>query len=624
MSKIVNEKIKNEFNRIYAVKKSSIDYKEKRLNRLKIQGGNRILDYPDCKTKIDNLKREIAVAAHTKTYKENLDAKEDLLDKQIDLITNDISDWFFGDAAESNAKKFIENQDKAITNFSEFFNSIITSTNEKTFDTTELKKKKLLSAIENGYNKYKNEINTCEVIQIIDDQFQIVVKNDDGTTNDNATAANKDNYSKCLDTAYDKAKNYIDICIKEDEAIRKQHEENVLKACKLAVQAETAELANLDGFSVEKTLEAANKKIAEIPQTIEATFRQIENLLYGLANGFFKELIIPSELGLNAINIQFDALLDQLYAMVDPVFNTVMTLPIPVPPVIAPILDLIKMAKSMGGDPPGIDEMLKQKINEVKAKMKLPEDWKQTLEDMFKTLVNIFAKILFGIFSLVFDLFAAVMSALSAVGAPLPWPLNLVPNIIALVPKLKDLVFNLPEVMYRVLLDKLKAMAAQIVVLGTSAGSAISNVFVPLPACPEAKKKTLLDEIEAKKKEAEAAEKKKAEEEAEKKKAEINKKAELDSEYKNSPLYQQDLKDADAAAKKKEEDKKNTINSLSSYEQYQNKKLIEELYGLASMPAPVNIDTLPVSQPGMIKSGMNSLASGAQNISNTLKSIQWQ
>ncbi len=73
------------------------------------------------------------------------------------------------------------------------------------------------------------------------------------------------------------------------------------------------------------------------------------------------------------LNVMIDNLIAQLQAMVDPVFTTAMSLKLPLPPVAAPIIDLLTMAKTMGKDPPNLSEEAKKKLEELKKqKISIP------------------------------------------------------------------------------------------------------------------------------------------------------------------------------------------------------------------------------------------------------------
>ena len=99
---------------------------------------------------------------------------------------------------------------------------------------------------------------------------------------------------------------------------------------------------------------------------------------------------------------------------------------------------------------------------------------------------------------------------------------------------------------------KLKDLVAQVMVLGTSVSSAISNVFAPTPQCPEAVKTALQKRIEEKRKARKDAALAKKLEIKEKRKSALKKKiderAAFDKAYKNSTQYQADLKEVDKKA----------------------------------------------------------------------------
>lgn len=653
--KIITKKVQTDFNRKYRVLQSEIKNRETRLQKLIANGGQRLLDIQ--KKQIDDELKTICGKLSQKNYKQNLEAKRDFLDFKIKHITN----------AEDNILGF---------------GGTLTEEQEKEFEEYKKEKaeEKQLAEIKNGiYNEFIDLINNTSaddkiqdvkdivepLYKTIRDNFensgQIGVKLNNNKMSTVFTSGSFENGSekilKCIDDAY---KQFTDNAEKiqkmRDEAkkLAEMHAQQTILACKKSLLNDKTELENKISIKLERELEQLGKEFAEIPIEIQNQFKDIENFLYSLANGFQKSIVLPSTDLVNNVNISLDSLLDQMQSLVDPVFSTVLSLPIPIPPVAQPIVDLIKMAKTMGGDIPNLTDEQKKLIDNFKAsipnpKACIPADWMETIESMFKTLCTIFYKIMFGIISLVFDLFAAVMSALSAVGAPLPYPLNLVPNIISLLPKLKDLMFNLPEVLYQILLDKLKTMVAQVAALGTSVGSAVVNVFNPTPACPEAVKQQLsaelLTQIE-KEKELELAKKlEKIEKEKQEKEKAMQEKLAYDAEYKDSPLYkaeQEELKKIEEAkekAKKEAEeqakkDAANTISTLVDYETYRNTKLktefMTELVKRDINPHNIDIvelDTLEKADNIMgsmsqgIQNNMSWLQSGAQNVSSFLKSI---
>ena len=76
--------------------------------------------------------------------------------------------------------------------------------------------------------------------------------------------------------------------------------------------------------------------------------------------------------------------------MVDPVFNTAMSLKLPLPPVVQPIADLLTMAKTMGKDPPNLSDEAKKKLEELKKKkLTIPQDWKDSVEKLIDTITTI-------------------------------------------------------------------------------------------------------------------------------------------------------------------------------------------------------------------------------------------
>ena len=61
-----------------------------------------------------------------------------------------------------------------------------------------------------------------------------------------------------------------------------------------------------------------------------------------------------------------DQLINQLTMLLDPVFSTATSLSLPVPKVVAPIKDLLAMAKQMGSEPAGLTPEQKARLEELK------------------------------------------------------------------------------------------------------------------------------------------------------------------------------------------------------------------------------------------------------------------
>ena len=61
--------------------------------------------------------------------------------------------------------------------------------------------------------------------------------------------------------------------------------------------------------------------------------------------------------GMVDLEAMIDSMIAQLQGLIDPVFNTATSLSLPLPPVVAPIKDLLAMIPQMGKDPPQLTDI---------------------------------------------------------------------------------------------------------------------------------------------------------------------------------------------------------------------------------------------------------------------------
>lgn len=90
-----------------------------------------------------------------------------------------------------------------------------------------------------------------------------------------------------------------------------------------------------------------------MPDDIVKQFKQIESFLQSLITGF-GDMNFMLEDGMVDLEAQLDSMTASLQSLLDPVFNTATSLSLPVPPIVAPIKDLLAMIPQMGKDPQGL------------------------------------------------------------------------------------------------------------------------------------------------------------------------------------------------------------------------------------------------------------------------------
>lgn len=120
--------------------------------------------------------------------------------------------------------------------------------------------------------------------------------------------------------------------------------EKVLKACKKQIEVQEMDVSSLDMLKNFQTLEDAAKKFAKLPQDLMKDFDKLESILFLVVTGFLRN--IPSL----DIKGDVDSVLQKLQSMMDPVFDGITKLKLPLPPVASPISDILKMMSSKSSD----------------------------------------------------------------------------------------------------------------------------------------------------------------------------------------------------------------------------------------------------------------------------------
>ena len=397
-------------------------------------------------------------------------------------------------------------------------------------------------------------------------------------------------YTEKLEFAYSR----VEQAAKQAENLAELKAKKVLNACKKTLDFPSKfEMADI-GRKMEEALAKAQKAMAKLPEDMVKQFQELESFLQQLISGFGDFTILQGN-GMVDLNMMVDGLIAQLQTMVDPVFNTAMSLKLPLPPVVQPIADLLTMAKTMGKDPPNLSDEAKKKLEELKKKkLTIPQDWKDSVEKLIDTITTICQQFPLCLIQLIFNMIDAIVGQILALGGAMPYPLNLLPQAIKLMPKLIQLMWVLVPALKQIIEKKLKDLVAQVMVLGTSVSSAISNVFAPTPQCPEAVKTALQKRIEEKRKARKDAALAKKLEIKEKRKAALKKKIEeraaFDKAYKNSAQYQADLKEVDKKAEILAQAEASKIESLKAKENAENQKLIDEFQDEARKIKTTNTD----------------------------------
>ena len=534
-----NTSIDSQFNRKYKVKLNQIKLAEKRLNSMMKNGGGQVLSLEKYDKQVKQKLEELAAKCTTQKYEQNLDAKLEFINFKIGLLTSDSAKTDL----ETSQKEASEKQKAELEKVQKFIEQLIEAYNSAGSnvegDNTKIKEQ----AFEDKKKQLEKDIETSD--SYIAYNFDDV----DPVVDEEATKKNREDAKKNLETAYKQAKEGI----KAAENLAEQNAKKALATCKKSIKLPDEEKAREESKEIEKALQKAAAKLAKLPDDIVKQFKQIESFLQSLITGF-GDMNFMLEDGMVDLEAQLDSMIASLQGLLDPVFSTATSLSLPVPPIVAPIKDLLAMIPQMGKDPPGLTPDQKALIEKFKKqKIQIPQDWKESLNKMKDSLFTVMTTFPLCLIQLIFNMIDALIGEVMALGGAMPYPLNLIPLAIQLMPKLLTLQMMLPQIMYQIIEKKIKDMVAQAMALGTSVGSSINGIVAPTPQCPEAVKAELQKKMEAQKKAAEEqrqlriAQMKQAKEDALKKQLEA--KAAADEAYRNSPEY----KKAQEAIKKQAE-----------------------------------------------------------------------
>lgn len=534
-----NTSIDSQFNRKYKVKLNQIKLAEKRLNSMMKNGGGQILSLEKYDKQVKQKLEELASKCTSQKYEQNLDAKLEFINFKIGLLTSDSAKTDL----ETSQKEASDKQNAELEKVQQFIEPLIEAYNNAGSnvegDNTKIKEQ----AFENKKKQLEKDIETSDLY--IEYNFDDV----DPIVDEAATKKNREDAKKQLEKAYTQAKDGI----KAAENLAEQNAKKVLAICEKSIKLPDEEKAREASKEIEKALQKVAAQLAKIPDDIVKQFKQIESFLQSLITGF-GDMNFMLEDGMVDLEAQVDTMIASLQSLLDPVFNTATSLSLPLPPIVAPIKDLLTMIPQMGKDPPGLTPDQKALIEKFKKqKIQIPQDWLESLNKMKDSLFTVMTTFPLCLIQLIFNMIDALIGQILALGGAMPYPLNLIPLAIQLMPKLLMLQQQLPPLMYQIIERKIKDMVAQAMALGASAGSAINGIVAPTPQCPEAVKAELQKKMEAQKKAAEEqrqlriAQMKQAKEAALMKQLEA--KAAADEAYRNSPEY----KKAQEAIKKQAE-----------------------------------------------------------------------
>lgn len=559
--------IDSQFNRKYKVKLNQIKLAEKRLNSMMKNGGGQILSLEKYDKQVKQKLEELAAKCTTQKYEQNLDAKLEFINFKIGLLTSDSAKTDL-ETSQKEVQEFIEKLVEAYNNAGSNVEGDNTKVKEQAF---EVKKKDLEKDIETSDKYIEYNYDSEEAI--------IAEETGEGSApiDEKKTKKNREDAKKHLETAYKQAKEGI----KAAENLAEQNAKKALAMCKKSIKLPDEEKAREVSKEIEKALQKAAAELAKLPDDIVKQFKQIESFLQSLITGF-GDMNFMLEDGMVDLEAKLDSMIASLQSLLDPVFNTATSLSLPLPPIVAPIKDLLAMIPQMGKDPPGLTLDQKALIEKFKKqKIQIPQDWLESLNKMKDSLFTVMTTFPLCLIQLIFNMINALIGQILALGGAMPYPLNLIPLAIQLMPKLLTLQMKLPQVMYQILEKKIKDMVAQAMALGASSGSAINGIVAPTPQCPEAVKAELQKKMEAQKKAAEEqrqlkiAQMKQAKEDALKKQLEA--KAAADEAYRNSPEY----KKAQEAIKKQvemlAEIEKSKLKSVEEKEDQENQKLCNQI-----------------------------------------------
>lgn len=563
-----------QFNRKYKVKLNQIKLAEKRLNHMMKNGGGQILSLEkydkQVKTKLD----ELASKCSSQTYEQNLDAKLAFINFKIGLLTSDSAKTDLEismKAATAQQQYELEKTQKFIEELTDAYNnagSDVEGDNTKAkAEAFEAKKKELEKRIETS--------KSYEIITFMDEYDQ--TGQPIQAVDEIATKKNRDDLKKLLESAYKQAQ----AGIKAAENLAEQNAKKVLAMCQKSLKLPDEEKARELAKDAEKALQKAAAKLAELPDDIVKQFKMIESKLQELITGF-GDMNFMLEDGTTDLEVLVDTMIAQLQSMLDPVFTTATSLALPLPPIVAPIKDILTMIPQMGKDPPGLTPDQKALIKKFKKqKIQIPQDWLESLSKMKDSLFTVMTTFPLCLIQLIFNMVNALLGQVMALGGAMPYPLNLLPLAISLMPKLLTLQMRLPQVMHQIIEKKIKDMVAQAMALGASSGSAVNGIVLTTPACPEAVKAELQKKMEAQKKASEDANDlmlaKLAQEKEDALSKELKAKAAADAAYKKSPQYQKDLEASKKQAEKLAAIEKSKIKSVDQKENQENQKLCAEI-----------------------------------------------
>lgn len=574
-----NTSVDAQFNRKYKVKLNQIKLAEKRLNNMMKNGGGQILSLEKYDKQVKQKLDELAAKCSSQTYEQNLDAKLKFIEFKIGILTSSAAQADL-EAAQTTAS---EQQKQHLANVQWFIQKLVDAYNNAGSnvegDNTKAKEK----AFEDKKKDLEKYVETSEFYEVQDQsQEKIIEAQEKGKPiplDEQATAKAREEAKKDLDEAYNKAKEGI----KAAENLAEQNAKKTLEMCKKSISLPDEELSRKLALDAEKQMQKLAADLAKLPDDIVKQFKQIESFLQSLITGF-GDLNFMLEDGMVDLEAMIDSMIAQLQGLIDPVFNTATSLSLPLPPVVAPIKDLLAMIPQMGKDPPQLTDIQKQMIEEFKKqKIQIPDDWKESLSKMKDSLMIVMATFPLCLIQLVFNMIDALIGQVLALGGAMPYPLNLIPLAIQLMPKLITLQMKLPQVMYQILEKKIKDMVAQAMALGASVGSAVDGIVAPTPSCPEAVKAELQKKMED--------EKKAKEEMRLLAKAQMQK--EIEEKLKNSPQYKDNPEEAKKQAELLSAIQESKPKTVDEKEDKENQKLCEEIIKEASTIKTNNSDDQP-------------------------------
>lgn len=583
-----------QFNRKYKVKLNQIQLAEKRLNQMMKNGGGQILSQEKYDKQVQAKLKELAGKCSSQSYEKNLDSKLEFINFKIGILTSDSTKAEF----EAAQKEASDQQKAEIEAQQVFAKELVDAYNQAGSNVEGDNTKVKLKALDVCKAKLKKNIQTSSRYVVYDTSTNEAVEAietgiGEVPVDEAATKKAREKADKQLDKAYDEVKKGVEAADKLSERQAKK----ILATCKKSITLPEEELARKAKIEMEKALQKMAAQLSKLPDDIIHSFEEIESFLQSLITGFGDMNVM---LGDGAIDLEakLDEMLASIQSMLDPVFNTATSLALPLPPIVAPIKDLIAMIPQMGKDPPGLTLDQKALIEKFKTqKIQIPQAWQESLKKLKDSLFTVMTTFPLCLIQLIFNMIDALIGQILALGGAMPYPLNLIPLAIQLMPKLLLLQQQLPQLMYQILEKKIKDMVAQAMALGASVGSSVDGIVLPTPSCPEAVKAELQKKVEAEKKarqEQRALEKAKLAEEKEKELLEQLAKAnEANEAYRNSPEYkkaQEEAKKQAALAAALEASRPKTVDEKEDKE---NKKLCDQIMKEASKVKPNNSGDQP-------------------------------